>query len=604
MCSCFHSLCAQFVRAEGHTALYAVQGMINTVLVIGLNVLFLVGLRMGITGYVLSVALADLACTLLLFVRERLWRQLMLCPGWAAAREMLAYSIPMIPTTVFWWITSVSDRYMVTAYLGVDANGIYAVSYKMPTILSLVSSIFMEAWQFSAVSEAQGSRREHIRFFSKVWCSFQSVMFLAGACIIAFAVPEIHVLTTEQYYGAWLYVPVLGMAMVFSAFVSYLGSVYMVEKCSKRTFVTSMIGALLNIALNFLLIPSKLGVQGAAIATCVSYFVVFVIRAVDARKFIPFRFYVVGVTGKLHPADGADALHRPAASGLEDRAGSVHFAAAPAQPQAASGRRGQDRPLPPLTQHFWRICDLKIWNSLFGKIILTFLISMVPVLELRGAIPIGVAHGLDYRAAIAVSIVGNLVPVPFIVLFIRKIFAWLRTKSERLNAFVTRMEQRALKKSEHRAPCALLGPVPLCGHSAAGHRRVDGLAHRRHAGDARQGGLSADRARRRHGRHHRRRRDVWRGVAAVLIASKIEQHPLSDRTAGVVFCVCYSANAFSSASSSSRSSCGSLSPNCSKYSRMPAQFSRQLFASSVSSSLSVSTVTPLPSRSMSSGFGS
>ena len=52
---------------------------------------------------------------------------------------------------------------------------------------------------------------------------------------------------------------------------------------------------------------------------------------------------------------------------------------------------------------------------------MTFLISMVPVLELRGAIPIGVAHGLDYRIAIAVSILGNLVPVPFIVLFIRKI---------------------------------------------------------------------------------------------------------------------------------------------------------------------------------------
>lgn len=91
---------------------------------------------------------------------------------------------------------------------------------------------------------------------------------------------------------------------------------------------------------------------------------------------------------------------------------------------------------------------MKIWNSLFGKLFMTFLISMVPVLELRGAIPIGVAHGLDYRAAIAVSIVGNLVPVPFIVLFIRKIFAWLRTKSERLNGFVTRMEQRALKKSD------------------------------------------------------------------------------------------------------------------------------------------------------------
>ena len=91
---------------------------------------------------------------------------------------------------------------------------------------------------------------------------------------------------------------------------------------------------------------------------------------------------------------------------------------------------------------------MKIWNSLFGKLFMTFLISMVPVLELRGAIPIGVAHGLDYRIAIAVSILGNLVPVPFIVRFIRKIFAWLRTKSERLNGFVTRMEQRALKKSD------------------------------------------------------------------------------------------------------------------------------------------------------------
>lgn len=330
MCSCFHSLCAQFVRAEGHTALYAVQGMINTVLVIGLNVLFLVGLRMGITGYVLSVALADLACTLLLFVRERLWRQLMLCPGWAAAREMLAYSIPMIPTTVFWWITSVSDRYMVTAYLGVDANGIYAVSYKMPTILSLVSSIFMEAWQFSAVSEAQGSRREHIRFFSKVWCSFQSVMFLAGACIIAFAVPEIHVLTTEQYYGAWLYVPVLGMAH----------GLFRVRELSRQRLHGRKV--------------QQAHVRHVHDRRAAQHRAQFPAHPVEARRAGRGHCHVrelfcrvchpgggcaqvhpVPVLrcrrhGKLHPADGADALHRPAASGLEDRAGSVHFAAAPA----------------------------------------------------------------------------------------------------------------------------------------------------------------------------------------------------------------------------------------------------------------------------------
>lgn len=295
MASCYHSLCAQFIRAEGKTALFAVQGMINTVLVIGLNILFLAVLHYGVTGYVLSVALADVLCTLLLIFKEKLWRQLIARPSGAAWREMLRYSIPMIPTTIFWWITSVSDRYMVNGFIGSDANGIYAVAYKIPTILTLLSGIFMEAWQFSAVSESHGSRREHIRFYSKVWCSFQSMLFVAAAVIVAFAKPEIKLLAAPEYYSAWIYVPVLAAAMVFSSFVSYVGSVYMVEKKSVRSFTTAMIGALLNVALNLLLIPSKLGVQGAAIATFASYFVVFVIRAVDARRFIPFKLYTLGV---------------------------------------------------------------------------------------------------------------------------------------------------------------------------------------------------------------------------------------------------------------------------------------------------------------------
>ena len=78
---------------------------------------------------------------------------------------------------------------------------------------------------------------------------------------------------------------------------------------------------------------------------------------------------------------------------------------------------------------------------------MTFLISMVPVIELRGAIPIGVGAGLNLWLAIGVSIIGNLVPVPFIIIFIKKIFAWLRTKSQKLNGLVTRLEKRAESKS-------------------------------------------------------------------------------------------------------------------------------------------------------------
>lgn len=96
---------------------------------------------------------------------------------------------------------------------------------------------------------------------------------------------------------------------------------------------------------------------------------------------------------------------------------------------------------------------------------------MVPVIELRGAIPIGVGAGLNLWLTIAVSIVGNLVPVPFIIIFIKKIFAWLRTKNEKLNSLVTRLEKRAESKSATVQKYAFWGlfvlvAIPLPGTGA------------------------------------------------------------------------------------------------------------------------------------------
>lgn len=113
----------------------------------------------------------------------------------------------------------------------------------------------------------------------------------------------------------------------------------------------------------------------------------------------------------------------------------------------------------------------KIWSTLFGKIVMTLLISMIPVIELRGAIPIATANGLNIWVAIVVSIIGNLIPVPFIIVFIKRIFAWIRTKSAWLNKIVTKLESRAEKKSETVKKCAFWGlfifvAIPLPGTGA------------------------------------------------------------------------------------------------------------------------------------------
>ena len=287
--SCLHSLCSQYIRAKGNTLLYAVQGVLNTSLVISLNIILLAVFHRGIAGYVLSVAAADLITALFLAAKEKLWLLLGERPDRPLSSAMFHYCVPLIPVSIFWWITSVSDRFMITSFLGSEATGIYAVSCKIPTIMTLLSSVFMEAWQFSAIAEADEGREAHARFFSRVWDFFYTCMFTAGALVTGLSKLEIDLLADEGYYEAWKSVPILTLAMIFSAFSAFLGSAYLVEKKSGQTLQTAALGAAVNICLNALLIPSPLWTSGAGIATLVSYLSVFTVRVISVRKLIPFK---------------------------------------------------------------------------------------------------------------------------------------------------------------------------------------------------------------------------------------------------------------------------------------------------------------------------
>lgn len=91
---------------------------------------------------------------------------------------------------------------------------------------------------------------------------------------------------------------------------------------------------------------------------------------------------------------------------------------------------------------------MRLWGTTAGSILMTLFISMVPVLELRAAIPAGVIAGLDIPIVVAIAVIGNLIPIPFIIVFIRKIFKWMQAKSERLAGIVNRLEAKAEKKKD------------------------------------------------------------------------------------------------------------------------------------------------------------
>ena len=287
--SSLRSLCSQFVRARQLVRFYAFDGMLSTVTVVLFNVIFLSVFKLGVPGYVLSTICSDFLSACFLFGMAGLRKYINFAHmEWHVLGNMLRFSIPLIPTSIFWWITNVSDRYMLTIMLenGDSINGLYGVSYKIPTMINLVSSIFSDAWQMSAITE-NGPGRD--KFYTKIFSAYSALLFTTASGLILFAKLFISILASEKYYQAWTFVPFLVISVVFSCLVTFLGSIYMVEKKSGLTLATTILGAIINVILNILLIP-KYEANGAAFATFASYLAVFLFRIINTHHFVRIRW--------------------------------------------------------------------------------------------------------------------------------------------------------------------------------------------------------------------------------------------------------------------------------------------------------------------------
>lgn len=282
-----------FVRALEKVKLFAFDGILTTLAMLLLNILFLIVFKWSTVGYLLAIILSDLLSSVFLFFAAKLWRFISFKkPDFSLLKEMLRYSAPLIPTTLLWLVTSISDRFIITYFHGEYLNGINSIAYKIPTILTTIFTMFSQAWNMSAITENESSERAS--FYTNVFSLNQSFMYVLSAGILMLNRPITYIWVDAAYYEAYKYSPILTMATIFTCFNVFLGSAYIACKKTKRSFYTSLAAGVINIILNFILIPDY-GIYGAAIATFISYFVVFFYRLYDARSLIHFDFSMAKV---------------------------------------------------------------------------------------------------------------------------------------------------------------------------------------------------------------------------------------------------------------------------------------------------------------------
>lgn len=287
--SSFRQLCQQFVRGSGYVKLFAIDGIISTATTLLFTILFLGPFKWGVTGYIMAIIASD-ACSVIFFtVTAKLYRYVKpKVLEKSITSQMLKYCVPLIPTVILWWIINVSDRYMITYFVGSSANGLYTAASKIPNFVILFSQIFIDAWQLSAVDE-QENKEARAHFFTKVFRVYSGGVFAVASGLILFCQFITKILVSDAFYDSWQYVPILIIATTYSCIVNFLASVYMAEKKSVMSLLTASSGAVTNIVLNFVFIPI-MGANGAALATVCAFLVVFATRGLNTRKYIKINF--------------------------------------------------------------------------------------------------------------------------------------------------------------------------------------------------------------------------------------------------------------------------------------------------------------------------
>ncbi|MBE6875506.1 MAG: capsular biosynthesis protein [Ruminococcus sp.] len=306
--SSFRQLSSQFVRARGLVKLFALDGILATGTLFIFNIVFISVLNMGVRGFMISSILTDFCSGVFLWIVAKLWQFLdkkKFNPE--MIKTMLRFSIPMIPTAVLWIITGFSDRlfvrYMTSAQspdVGEIAAGVYDAASKVPNLISMVSTIFFQAWNMSAITE--NNSKDKGQFYEKIFSAYQSVMFLGAAFMIALVKPLSAILidssTDPSYARAFEFTPILIIGVLMMSLNQFLSSIYTATQKTTHSFWTSLIAACTNLILNMILIY-KWGVQGAVIATFMSYFVCYLVRIVDTRKLIYFKVDHLHFTSNL-----------------------------------------------------------------------------------------------------------------------------------------------------------------------------------------------------------------------------------------------------------------------------------------------------------------
>lgn len=285
--SIFSGALLQLARGLGDNFSYAFGSFLTALTAILMNIGLVLVLDMGADGLFITAFMSNLIGVVYIIVKDRVYCLIRI--RWfdrEYLKQMLSYSLPLVPNYLSWWIIGASDKSVVKWFLGVSQNGILSVSQKFSTAYTSFYSIFNLTWTESASVHKNDEDRE--LFYSGIIDLAFRILSCACMGIIALVPLVFPYLVNARFGESYYQIPVYMLSSLLYSVIGIYSVVYVAYKRTDQIAKTSMIAAAVNLTVNIGLIR-HIGLYAASISSVVAYGTMLLIRYFDIQKIVRIR---------------------------------------------------------------------------------------------------------------------------------------------------------------------------------------------------------------------------------------------------------------------------------------------------------------------------
>ena len=275
------------LRGLNNQKLFAVSGIIHTLIYVTMNLVQIVGLHQGIEALLQSNVISSVTVIIMLLIFEPRLRVygILKRRDVDLIKQMIKYSAPLIPSGLCWWVMGASDRYVIRIVLGRSATGIYAVANKFPTIVSTLFTFFNYSWTDIAISSLSEGK-ETSEYSSKLFEKLYIISFSFILCLIPATKLVSTWILSEAYRTGAIYIGFLYLGSLFHGFTTFISAGMLQRNETKLIARSSTIGAVVNLAFDIFTMH-VIGLHAASISTFLGAFVMWYCRMRDCKNISP-----------------------------------------------------------------------------------------------------------------------------------------------------------------------------------------------------------------------------------------------------------------------------------------------------------------------------